>query len=441
MNLEPLRFAAFRSAGILPALFLACLAVRAFGGDPEPPPPPPWRPIPELPALLWYEDFEMDKKLFEKGKLKAELKEPTATSGAQVAEMVKADKENANIVLKLSLTKLAMPGGLNPKEIHIQFNLWSNDKGKVKVKFNHKDGDYSEDTAISKEKAWIPISMKLGTFRNKNNYAEAADVCTKMEIKVDPAEGRVPVVYVDDIFITYGVRPVDLAPRVLAMRKVVTDLTRTAAKEGFDFSPHTQEALKNAAKSGSARRKPKTVLVLGSTPGESDALAKALDRAAPKAKLAGFKFVPASAPNGSVLGGLEDARALLAYACHKSEAEMVVVAMGHADASSKGRVGDGLKALLARVTAAGCLPILCQIPVKADLDKKEKSKVEGFNNTAANVCKDAGVPYVDSTVAIKALPAGAAFEKSDLNAAGLDALAATAAEAVRHVETNVLGRK
>lgn len=389
---------------------------------PEPPavPDKPWRPFPQLQEVLWFEDFESDKKLLEKGTLKSG--EPNPPNNQSV-ESVKADGTNAFIVIKLNSTMLKAPAGLDPEKIFLQFQFWSDEPGDMNVKLFHGKGDYSENVRIPKEKVWVPINVKLGDLHvyKKTARPEAADIWTKLEIKVN-GKGSRATFYVDDIVMTYVAKPVDVMPRIQVIRKAITEMTRTPAKDGFTFVGH--DALKAELKAANAKRKPRSVLVFSPTQTESDEFIKDVEQAATKAKLAGFTFVGATSPDASDTGGLEDERALLSYNLRKTEAETALLVFGPADAhESKARTSHVLRALLARSIATGTLPLVCLSPAPAELSKENKARVDAFNSSLIDVCRILALPYIDPS-ALKS-----------------STLAAVAAEALKHIDIHLFGRK
>src|SRR4029078_850888 len=135
-------------------------------------------------------------------------------------------------------------------------------------------------------------------------------------------------IYLDDFMIVgNNIRPPDLMPRVQMVRKMVLDVTKTPAKDGFSYSVQLQENLKAALKTANKRHRGKTVLVMGVHPADNDQLVKTLGVAATKIKASGYKFEPFVTPEGEPSAGLDDMRTLLAYNLQKSDAEAVLLVL------------------------------------------------------------------------------------------------------------------
>jgi len=417
---------------------LTAAAPASFGG--EEPPAKPWRPFPELNDVLWFEDFENPSTLFEKGKVATEN---SLTPGGHTYELGEADwGRNEKVVwtaAQINRSGLKVPGGLNPNHIMVQFNIWADDSGEITIKFKHSAGDYEEKARPNKEKMWVPVTIKFADLRNKAGLPKPEQVAEWLEIIFKPRDKKLPKVYIDDvIFTSNSVRPMDVMPRILSARKNVIELTRTVAKDSFNYSPHNQDMLKAALKTAGVRRKPKHVLVIGSTPSESDELVKALAVAAPKIKATGFAFNPVSTPDGTA-GGLDDMRLLLPYNMQKENAESVLLEMGYEDVMRPGRPAESVRVVIERALAAGCIPVVVLAPLSPSLGQGEKTKVESFNTGISNVCIQTGAVYIDPNAANKSAPA--AYDKNELSAAGRDGVAAVAAQVVRHLELNLFTRK
>ncbi|HYG76433.1 MAG TPA: hypothetical protein VEK08_15615 [Planctomycetota bacterium] len=425
---------------IFASAIFAVVCGLGFAGEPEALKVEPPRPFPELRDVLWFEDFENPGTLFEKGKI---VTENSQMPGGHTYELGEADWGRnekfvwANVPLTRSGAKI--PGGMNPNQVMVQFMIWSDDTGEITIKCKHKDGDYEEKARPNKEKMWVPITIKFADMRNKNSMPKAEHVTDWLEILFRPRDKKYPKVYIDDFIITgNAVRPMDVMPRVMLARKAVVELTRTVAKDSFSYSPHTQDLLKSALKSAGVRRKPKHVLVIGSTPGDSDDLVKALSTAAPKIKATGYTFNAATAPDGTA-GGLEDMRMLLPYNVQKENPESMLMVLSYADALRPGRPSESVRVVLERALGAGCVPIVVLAPAAPSLGKDEKTKVDAFNTGIVNVCIQLGVMYIDPNAANKSAPE--AYDKNELSALGRDGMATVAAQAVRHLELNLFNKK
>lgn len=430
-------------AAVLPLALILSLALPSLsaGEEPAPPPEKPWRPYPELPDVLFYEDFEGAETITEKGKNHAEA---PAAPGAHCWELGEHEwAKNEKVVwavLPINKTKLKVPGGINPNQIWVQANFWTDETGDAVFKFKHSGGEYEDTQRALKEKTWVSVVMRFNDLHNKNARPEAEQVATVFEILFRPRDRKkLPKVYIDDVVITTnGVKPADILPRAMGARKLVLELTRSIARDGFTYSPHSQEMLKTTLKAAGPRKKPKSAVVLASKPGDADELVKDMSAAAGKLKAIGFTFNAAAAPDGPA-GGLDDMRQMLPYSLAKDNAEYAVLALGVSDATKPGRPSESVRVVLERTLAAGSIPIVILAPLAPAQEKTEKAKVEGFNNALINVCLQMGVTMIDPNLANKSAPA--AYEKNELNAAGLEAVANIAALTVKHIDANLFAKK
>jgi len=435
--------AVFPLSLLLIATLCPFASLRA-GEDAPPPGPPekPWRPFPEVQEVLFYEDFENPESLGEKGKLVADA--PGLPPGGHCYELGEADwGKNEKAVwapIAINKTKLKVPGGTNPNQIWVQAMFWTDDSGDATFKFKHGSGEYEDTQRAIKEKTWVPVIMRFSDLHNKNGRPEAEQVANALEVIFRPRDKKkVPKVYVDDIIITTGgVKPADVLARAMMARKSVLDLTRSVARDGFNYSPHNQEVLKAALKAAGLRKKPKTAVVLGGKSGDADDLIKGMTAAAAKLKATGFTFTPASSPDGAV-GGVDDMRTMLPYNLAKENAEYAILALSYADSLKPGRPSESVRVVLERTLANGSIPVVILAPAAPSLKKEEKTKVDTFNNGVINLSLQMGITIIDPNLANKS--AATAYENNELNAAGLDAVASVAAASIKHIDANLFGKK
>ncbi|MGD0088518.1 MAG: hypothetical protein ABSE73_01230 [Planctomycetota bacterium] len=391
------------------------------------------RPFPEMPEVLYYEGFETSAVTWKVGKV------DTATvqgpGNAHSFKLGETKKDNDKWWSGSTDLPVRFPAGMDPNEIHIQFMLWTDEMGEIGIKF--KDGDFSEKAHSMKVKAWCPVLLRLCDLTKDKKHVTKDASFRNVEVSFRPRDkNKTPNVFIDDFIISCGARPADLLPRLATLESGHAALIRSAAQDGFTFSPQIKEALQSALKHQTGSRKPKTVLVVGARSSDTNELVKGLEADAAREKAAGFNFVPAAAPNGFPLGGLDDMRTLLSYNIQKTEAGVALLMLGHADTLARGRPGDSTKVVLERILEAGCVPILCLPPAP---QKNDKGKPDAFTSSVSNVCLELGVPWVDEGFCIKNLKN--AMDKQDLSTAGVEALAGLAMQAIKHVDASVFPRK
>jgi len=426
-------------------LLLTVVSTSLSAGEEPPlkaePPGKPWRPYPELPDVLWYEDFETDSKLYGAGKI---IEGAPAYSGKCMELGAHEHAKHEKLVWlegKVNSTPLKIPGGLNPNAIFIQFMVWLEDSGEVRIKFKHAAGEYEEKVPVSKEKQWTPVICRFSDMRTKNGRPEAEHIAKSFEILFKPRDVKAyHKAYVDDIVITSTVRPPEILGALMSVRKAVVDLTKLPSKDGYAYSVQSQEVLKAIVKANKAKpRKPKSVLVMGARETDTQDLIKGLSAAAPKIKAMGFQFTPSAAPDESPAYGLEDMRTLLPSALLKENPEVVFLMLSAADALRPGRPSESVRVILERTLESGAIPVVCLPASAASLDKKEKPKVDGFINSVTSLCLQMSVPYIDAGVAIKS--AQSPFEKIELSASGVESVATIAAQVFKHLDAFLFARK
>jgi hypothetical protein len=385
----------------------------------------PWRPYPESPEILFFESFEAQGTGSpSKGSVSEEQANPP---GKKSIKMVTS--YNSSMTCTLSFGRARFPETMNPNQVYLQFYIYSTDTGKLTVKFGTSKGDMSETLQIAKKKEWHPVLMKIADARlTGNKPAPPEYAVSSVTITHAPRGTEAPTTYVDDICVTAGVKPADVMGRISAAQGRIAEVTRTNTKDGFNYTAAGNDLLKAALKTANKRRKSKSVLIMGAKPGDGQEVIKALTAAAPKAKASGFSFVPASSPDNSPVGGLDDMRTLLPYNLAKSEAEFVLLMFSNSDMSGKGRMSDYVKACMDRVLEAGAIPILCTPP--------PGGKADNFIGGLIHFCNDLGVPWVDTATVTKPVTGGVDANGA-LSAAGLDAVAVTAMAALKHTDSLV----
>jgi len=382
--------------------------------------------------VLYYEDFEDDKPNLEKGKLETEL----AGSSGKGTWQLSGDSKQVASTVNLSKSKVTMPAGLPVNQLVISFMLWSDQEGEVLVKGYHSKGDYYDGQRVSKEKTWVPVKFKLTEVRNTSRTSasrvESEHIWTKFEIIFKPKEPKKPTVHIDDVLITVGLQPMEVLPALISKKFAAADPDKSGGTlKEFDL-------LKATLKASERKGKPKSVLVFGTKSNKSDELTKAVEAIAAKEKC-DLSFAAAAAPDQPKLGGIEDARLLLPYNVLQSQAEQVILVLTRENALAAGRSSAGVIAVVQRALAMGCVPIVCLPATHAAMTKGELGKIKGYCNSVSATLTDMGVPWVDSTAALKAN--AAAFDKDELSAVGLASVMDAALDSAKQVNTSVFGRK
>ncbi|MGD0088519.1 MAG: hypothetical protein ABSE73_01235 [Planctomycetota bacterium] len=391
-----------------------------------------YRQFPEFPDVLYYEGFETSAKTWKKGTLEDKIIQGPANPHSLKLEQEDANEKRSAAILE---PPLKVPGGLEPNEIYVQFMVYVDEPGELQVMF--KDGDFDDKPRLPKTKAWVPVTLRMHDFshggkeRIKKEHSFSA-----IHLYFRPKDRtKWASVYIDDFVITYRTPPTPaLLYQVMQSMSKQSLLIRSLEREGFTFNPQIQDAMKSMLKSVKKVRKPKTVLVVGAQPQDTEELVKGL-----KLKAADFTFLGASAPDGTPLGGLEDMRTLLPYNTIKNEPGMALLMLSYADTVRPGRPGDGVRALLERTLEAGCVPILCLPPSHDGLNGDEKGKLNGFINNVSNTCTALGLPLLDEGFGLKEVKN--AFNGKDLAAPGMEKFTELATTTIKHLDMLVFGKK
>jgi hypothetical protein len=341
------------------------------------------------------------------------------------------EKTGSAAKLNLAQAKVRAPAGLRPSQIMLHFTVYAEDAGDLQITF---DGKHNARSNIGTAKKWTPVTIPF----SEMTKLQASDVVTDIQFLLVPRFGSEYVkVYIDDILITNGVtKPAATLALARAARKHIKDLERTAAKDGFTFLPQNQEMLRAAIASRARMNKARTVLVVGPRPASTAALAKALTAAAAKARLDGYKFTAAEAPDKSEVGGLGDMRRLLKYLLQKTLPQFVLLAPSYADAKGAGVPAESMRVVIERALAAGCIPLVSLPPLVKDLPQGDKPKIEGFENAVSNAWLPKGVTLVEASSVLNDGPA--ALQDGELSQAGLEGVANVSVAAIKHLETNLL---
>jgi len=454
-------------------------ASRVFGGDVQPPavPEKPFVLFPELPAVLWFEDFENGSGLAELGKVEdapangqagAQVGAPAAAPnipaktpaakepnvppnvpvGALVApgdgsgkaymfgavSVIGSTRPGAWARLNFGLTKIKIPGVHKLGQIAVHFSVWAEDAGELQVSSGGKPiGRLSIPTA----KKWTPLTVHFNDLARTAPNDAVNDVHMLYIARTAVTSQKVCL---DDVLVAAGTaKPAEVMPLIQALRKRQKDIEKTTAKDGFVFSPLNVDALRNALAASGRRRSGKSIIVMAPRSGDGRGLVKALNDAAAKGKLTGYTFVPAVAPDNSPVGGLADMRMLARYNMEKVSSQFMLLVVGYNDARAPGRVDESVRVVLERVVAAGCIPIVSLPPLVPALSSTDKTKLESFENAVGKVCATRGVTVIEAASALKDV--AAPLKDGELNEAGLAGVAKVSVDAVRHLDTYLLTRR
>jgi len=430
------------------------------------PPAKPYFPFPELPTVLWFEDFEDRADFFTYGG-KAEIPKPEKADPTRnipadnrpVPPEVKALPPDGNggsmnqvnvigsiqkwsmLKINLSATRLKIPGGFKPADLMIHFLCWAEDAGEIAVGFASNEGLHEVARPVPLAKAWVPVSVRISELAGRDGRVKQEEIFNELTLTFRPRTAKgFQRVFVDNMFVTNSVtRVADILPMLEAAHKRAIEREKVAARDGFSYSESSAELLHAAVKSADKRkRKPKTVLVLAPHRGDGPEMIKALSAASAKAKIA-FAFVPAAAPDDTPVGGLDDMRMLFRYNNDKNDPEFVLLALSYADAHAPGKAGESVRVLIDRVLDAGCIPLVSVPPSAADSALALDKKLEEFNAAVSGVCAMKGVTLIECSSALKGV--NAALSDGELSAAGLAGLSNVCVQALRHLDLNFMGRK
>lgn len=412
---------------------VACLAcvwgLRTLAQDapvPAGPTGPPWRPIPELPNLLWFTEFDetpdVVKKLYEKGTIKKG--KPNVENDSMMSPgSAWGNNKEVEFFIKINTTPARFPDKMNPNQIFIQFSIWTNEVGKVEV-WVRSGVEVLDNLTVPKTETWCPLKIALGTLANKADRIKPDSLVSEIHLKFKPnrAGDKLPEVYFDKILVTLG-PPERMAMMLQAWQAKMGKISKSLATDGFCYDDKTHTTLQKLTLQA-GRRGP--ALVFLPTAGGNGDLAAQWNAAAATEKLRGVKFEVAQDPRKMPLVGLDEFRAFLPYLL-KTDAQAAMFVVTKEDGNRLGKDVDSLRVLLDRVLSARCIPLLC-LPAADDTDKN----LAEFLKSAAKLCDDLGVPYADQGFAFKSVPA--AYAGGKLTAEGEKALCGLLVASYKHVQ-------
>ena len=432
---------------VLATLVLALLALPLFAATPPPDDPPvkkdppkPWRPYKEIPEVLYFESFEGEGPgVWNIGTIQDKVVQTPGSHSLKLAAYEEKEQSTRADASIAGLGPFHLMGGLRPSDVKLQFMIWAETAGKVTTNLGDDKGWFSTTSSVGKAQTWTTISMDLAELYNGHQILRETGVLNQIRIVFKPNPPKQTAVYIDDFVIINGQRPPEVLPRLLAVEGKRSEVFRMAPRDGFSFNYIGQEALQSAVKSPRGRRKAKTVLVLASRTEDVEPLKAALAAAQTRAR-SDFRFVFAEAPDGSPVAGLEDMHTLLQYNLQKSEAEMALLVLGHADVADGVTPGnETIRVIQERALESGVVPIVCNAPPGMTSVAKDRTNLDRLYSAAATASKLTGAPWIDIAFAYK--DNAAALDKGELSAIGLANLADLSIKSPRHMEQFVFGRK
>ena len=430
-------------------LLLVLLLSSGVRGADDPPPPKkepakPWRPYPEIPEVLYFESFEGETAgIWDKGSINDKVVQAPGTHSYKMT-MLEWAKDNTQYIQAdiAGLGPFKLLGGLRSSDVKIQYMLWVEVTARVETQFYEGTTLFKNNFHATKAQTWTPVTLDLATCEGSGSKRPTdKTVLNQLKIQVQPENAKACTAYIDDFIITHVAKPADVLARVEGIDGKRGEVLRIAARDGFYFNYVAEENLQAAVKRGKGHKKPKTILVMTSKPGDMETLKAALPAAA--AKVHGgseFKFVFADAPDGTPATGLEDMHTLLQYNILKSDAEMALLVLGEADVSDGLVPGsETIRAIQERALEAGCIPIVCAAPGNMTANQKVRTNLDRLWSAVITASKATTVPWVDIGFAYK--DNNAALEKGELTAIGIQSFAELSMKAIKHVDTYVFGRK
>lgn len=415
---------AFRERWVLVTACLSCAwGISVPAQDAPGPAVAPWRPIPEMPTLLWFTEFDESpaeaKKLYERGEIKKG--KPNAENDSMMAPNATQGGKEREFFIKINTTPARFPDKINPNQIFIYFNVWSSEAGKVDVWARANIGAVDSVT-LPKANQWCPVKVALGSLAEKGDRIKADALVSEIHLKFKPSRvgEKLPEVYFDKVLITQG-PPEAVAQVFAAWQAKMGKLSKTIATDGFCYDDKAHTTMQKLSQHGP--RRGATLLFLP-TAGGGDAAAQ-WNAAASAEKMRNVKFEVATDPRKLPLSGLDEIRAFLPYLL-KSDVQAAMIVVTRTDGNRLGKEVDSLRVALDRVLGARCIPLLC-LPAADESDKK----LAEFLKEAIKLCDELGVPYADQGFAFKNVPN--AYADGKLTAEGEKALCNLLVGSYKHV--------
>jgi hypothetical protein len=419
---------------------LSALAASLCAAADAPLPPKQFvPPIPEMPFVLYFDDFDSPSAVscMTVGTVE-NAPDPAAGKALQCVEVTfksdKSSKKGSAAVFEFNRIGLRMPDGKPPISFSLRFSVWAEEPGELQLTFEGK-AKYSAVFPLKTVGKWTPIALKFSELKSLSAHQE--EVFGKLQIGYLPTEDKVKKVFIDDMLLTYGGPSAgDVLKAIQELHKTAKDSERTREKDGFTFSLKTPEVAPASTGSRGAK-KSKTVQIFASHPGDGPAYVKALNAAFAAAKLSGYTFVPADTPDGSPFGGIADMRTLAKDNLDRSQARYALLLLSYADARSQNV--EPLRIVLDRILRWGSVPVVVVPPPLAHIAEPDKTTFQNYADAVAGLCAPRGVTVVEAAAALK--DTSAPLTDGELNADGIKAVAGLTSVALRHIETYLPKRK
>lgn len=356
----------------------------------------PYRPIPEIPSLLWHTEFDespdMAKKLFEKGTIKTG--KPNAEGDSMIALGASGPKATeAECSIQIGTTPARFPDKLNPNQIYLLFNIWSNEPGKVEV--TARAGVEASDLlTLPKTGIWCTMKVSLGAMSGRGGRIKPDAITSTIRLKFRPTRTeKAPEVYVDKFLVCYQMPPEQVALILGAWQAKMSQLRKSVQTDGFCYDEQMHAAMQRM-KQQSNHRGP--ALVMLPLPADKTDAEAGWTAAAQESKMRGVKFEIAQDPRGLPLAGLAETRAFLPYLLDKTDAQSVMLVITRDEAMQTANAAEVLRMIVTRLQNAHCAPFVC-LPADEDGNKKLKD----FLTAGIKLCDELSVPYVDQGFAFK----------------------------------------
>lgn len=440
---------------LLVVMCLTCGAIpRVLGQDALGPTASPWRPIPEMPALLWYTEFDEHadeaERLFQNGTI---IVRDPFKPGETVADKTSRPQwqndrymllskmprtrdgdRKVSCTIQFSTTPLRVPDArFDPRQVFLQFNVWTNEPGKVTVMV--KAGTkLSTSLAVPRTGQWCPLKVSFGALSGDGEQMRPDALVQEIRLSFASSDSgkNVPVVCADKVFICHQTPPAVIAPMLLAWQARMSKLVRNLETDGFCYNDRMHVAMRKLSQQNRHRG---PVLVCAPMSSAHGDLSPFLEAAARKSKQRGATFEVARDPRGLALTKLEDVRAFVPYLVARKDARAVLLVIDREDAVLRGRDMDDLRLTLDRLLALRCTPLVC-LP---EADERNR-KLAAFRHAAVALCEELQVPYAETAWAFRSV-GRLHGEKGKLSAEAYAALCEFLVNAYTHIHEAASGRR
>ena len=428
----------------------------------------PWRPIPELPDILWYTEYDettdMEKKLFDTiGYGEKDPKHKGLQGGGIIREdqtktppdpktkiawppwqddtfmmlsrAHRAKPEDKSVEAKVLLhnTKAKIPGKLNPNHITLYFRVWASEPGRLQIVAKAQKDLRKDRIAIPRVKTWSPIKVSLGVLRDKNTRLAPESRIHELRIIFNPthAGDNLPSVFIDSLMIGHRQAPERLVMFLKHWQAKMQQLSKTIEKDGFYYDEKMHANMQKLIMG--AKGRDTTLVFLPLAEGKNDPSA-IWQTAARSARLRDVEFEVAQDPRKLPIFGMDLTRAFLPYLLDKTKPQAGMVVIAKEEALRVGKDVDNLRRVFARLQEKGAAVYLC-LPAA----EKTNSKLAQFLKAAISLCHELSVPYFDQGFAFKNVKAP--YEKGMLTPEGQKALSALLVPGYKHIQDAVSGKR